>query len=420
MEGFVYYLAIAFVGGVVLNIMPCVLPVLTMKVFHLVEQVEASAATQRRHGLAYGAGVLATFAVLGGALVALQAAGSRVGWGMQFGDARFVAVMTTVIFAFALNALGVFELSVSVGTRESSGYWGSLVNGVVASIMSTPCSAPFLGSAAGFALGGAAPWQTMVIFVTIGVGLAAPFVLFSFVPGASRLLPRPGLWMETFKQLMGFSLIATAAWLLGVVMKQNSVDAAIGFVRFLVVVAVAAWAVGRFGSAIYGSRQRLAVLAIAVAMVGGGAFGFVRLEPPAPAASSVAAAAALDGPAVVDDRIAWREFDSEVVMASLAAGRPVFMDYTADWCMNCKTNERLFIETPEVRAALVESGVLPMQADLTVENEEIRSWLEPFPYSGIPVYVVYLPDQTYDLLPQVITTQLVVSRLQAAASRFPQ
>lgn len=419
-ESFGFVIVMAFIGGLILNIMPCVLPVLTMKVFHLIQHAEDDAASHRMHGFAYGAGVMVTFIALALFLVTLRQAGDYVGWGMQFSDPGFVAVMVTVVFVFGLNALGVFDFEVAVQTEQRGGYVGSFINGIVASIMATPCSAPFLGSAAGFAMSAPA-WQMIVIFMVIGAGLAFPFVLFSFVPAAGRLLPKPGAWMETFKQLMGFTLMGAAVWLFGVLVTQTSSESSNGFLWFLFVVALAVWAIGRFGGAIHSEGRRYAVRGIAVGISVLAAFSLIDIQPPdRSAATGAMGYDAAD--AIVDGEIEWRSFDSQVVVETLAAGRPVFMDYTADWCMNCKANERLFIEVDRIREVLVETNILPMKADLTIENDEIRAWLEPFPYSGIPVYVVYLPGGetiTYDLLPQAITTEMLAERLLTASEQFP-
>ena len=424
-ESFGFILLMAFVGGLILNIMPCVLPVLTMKVFHLIEHADDDASSHRKHGLAYGAGVLTLFLVLAGVLVALRQAGEYVGWGMQFSDPGFVAVMVTVVFVFGLNALGVFDFEVAVQSDQRAGYFGSFVNGLVASIMSTPCSAPFLGSAAGFAMSAPA-WQMFVIFLTIGLGLAAPFVVFSFIPAAGKMLPRPGAWMETFKQLMGFTLMGAAVWLFGVLVTQTSPDSSKGFLWFLFAVALAVWAVGRFGGAIHSETRRIVIRLAAVGVAAVAGAGLIDLQPPDRGSAEVFAEGAdrYDaGDALSCGEIDWRPFDSDVIMDTLASNRPVFVDYTADWCMNCKANERLFIEVDRIREVFAETQILPMKADLTVENDEIRAWLQPFPYSGIPVYVVYLPGGetiTYDLLPQAITTSMVADRLLAAAADFPE
>lgn len=413
---FLVHLGTAFVGGLILNVMPCVLPVLAMKVFHVMEHADDDAASHRAHGIAYAAGVLGTFLALAIGLLAVKAGGSLVGWGMQFSNPAFVASMVCIIFVFALNALGVFEIAIAMQSKEErGGYAGSVMNGVIASIMSTPCSAPMVGSAAAVALSASAAWQTLAIFLVMGLGLAAPFLVFSFAPGLSKFLPRPGAWMETFKHLMGFTLLAAAVWLFGVFMRQTSTDSAQGLLVFLFALGVSAWAYGRFGGLSAGTTRRWVVRgALSVALIASGST-FLKFEPREVAAQAVVETEL----SVVDDEIQWRQFDSALVMETLATGRPVFMDYTADWCVNCKANERLFIDTERVRQALTDTQILPMQADLTVENEEIRRWLEPFPYSGIPVYVIYLPDQTYDLLPQVLTVDLLEERLLAAGARFP-
>ncbi len=414
---FALNVALAFLGGAILNVMPCVLPVLTMKVFHLMEQADQDPGSHRLHGIAYGIGVVGTFVGFAALVLFLRASGDMVGWGMHFANPVFVATMTAVVFVFGLNALGVFEFSVALHEgAPRQGYVGSAVNGVVASIMSTPCSAPFLGTAAGFALASGAPWwQTLVIFIVIGCGLASPFVVLSFVPALGRLLPRPGAWMETFKHLMGFTLMAATVWLFSVLQQQTASSSSSYFLAFLLIVAMAAWAVGRFGGPIHGALRRYGVRVAAIAAVVLGGVSFIDLQPPSVSAVTVTA----DEPVVVDDRINWVPFDSNVVLATLDAGRPVFMDYTADWCANCKANERLFIEVPEVRNALVQTQILPVKADLTVENVEIQRWMEPFPVAGIPVYVIYFPDRTYDLLPQTITTELLTTRLEAASERYP-
>jgi thiol:disulfide interchange protein len=406
----------AFLGGMILNVMPCVLPVLTMKVFHLIEHAKEDARTHKLHGIAYAAGILATFVVFALFVLGVRATGESFNWGMQFTNPGFVATLTTVVFVFGLNGLGVFEFSVSVQSEQKGGLAGSFINGIVASIMATPCSAPFLGTAAGFALAGdAAWWHTMSVFVMIGFGLASPFVLVSFVPAVGRVLPKPGAWMETFKHLMGFTLIGAALWLFSVLQQQISTDGATGFLIFLFCVSVGVWAIDRFGGPIHGLVRRYAVRVVAIAAMAYVGTQFIDLTPPVRHAVVVSPT----GPVVVDERINWVPFDSAMVADMRAANRPVFIDYTADWCANCKTNERLFIEVPEIRAILERTQILPMKADLTVENDEINEWLEPFPYAGIPVYAIYLPDGSVDLLPQAITTELLAGRLEAASALWP-
>ena len=365
------YLGAAFLGGIILNIMPCVLPVLTMKVFHIVERGAEDPAGNRRHGLAYSAGVIVSFIVFASGVIAIRASGDLVGWGMQFQNPAFVATLTVLMVILALNALGVFEFAISLNVKDDDGGYGaSFANGIVASVMATPCSAPFLGTAAAFALGSGTPsWVTMLIFVFIGLGLAFPFALISFIPAVSSVLPRPGNWMVTFKMLMGFSLLAAAVWLYGVLMGQVTRDSAMWFLGFLLVVGIAVWIIDHFGGFQYSTGRRMGVRAGAMGLVAAAAMTMVQFEAPEPVeAQGVTGAAA---PVIKNDKINWSGFSPFRVALENKRKRPVFMDYTADWCLNCKTNEKLFIETAEVRAALQTMDILPMVADWTNEDEKI-------------------------------------------------
>jgi thiol:disulfide interchange protein DsbD len=409
-------LGAAFVGGVILNVMPCVLPVLAMKVFHMIEHAGDDRRSHHRHGMAYIAGVLTTFAVFALAVVLLRRSGEAVGWGMHFQNPSFLAVLVSVIFAFGLNALGVFEISFSLRAEQGKGgYMDSFVNGVVASIMSTPCSAPFLGSAAIFALGAeTSDVQTFVILSMVGVGLAFPFGLVSFIPAVARVLPRPGAWMETFKHLMGFSLLGAAVWLFGTMVRQLDDSSIKGFTAFLLVLGMGLWVIGHFGDATAPTlRRRLVTLAAAagVAIFG---WRYVELRVETIDHGYVEGAGV-----VVDDRINWAPFEVERIEAALASQRPVFMDYTADWCANCKANERLFIEVPRFRRLLEQTQILPVKADMTNEQPVIQEWLNRLGRSGIPAYVIYFPDGTFDLLPTQITSAILEERIEEASHRYP-
>lgn len=410
-------LGAAFLGGLILNIMPCVLPVLTMKVFHVVEHAGDDRKTFRMHGLAYTAGILAAFLLLGLGVVALRASGELVGWGMQFQNPAFVAAMTGLMVVFGLNSLEVFEFTVSLrGDVGGHGYLSSFLNGVVACAMSTPCSAPFLGTAATFALAAGTPWwETLLLFAGIGLGLAAPFLLVSFVPALAKVLPRPGPWMIHFKKLMGFTLLGAAVWLYGVLLKQVGPDAGQKFLGFTLVLAASLWAVGTFGGIMESSRRRAVVRALALAATVLGGAWLLDLRPSAPAMAEVA-----PGQEVVKDgKIAWAPFDSARVAAELKRGRPVFIDYTADWCANCKANEKAFIEVSRIREVFQGTNILPMKADLTRDNEEIWQWISKLDRSAIPVYAIYMPDGQIDLLPVAITTEMLAERLETASRRFP-
>jgi len=418
----------AFVGGVILNIMPCVLPVLTMKVFHMVGQRGASVTEHRRHGVAYTLGVMLAFSVFAVMVIAMRVSGQAMGWGMQFQNPTFIAGVTALMVALGLNALGVFELSVSLaGGPSGDGLGASFGNGVVAALMATPCSAPFLGTAAAFALGSSAVWwQTLLVFEIIALGLAAPFLAISFLPRHAAALPRPGEWMNTFKKLMGFTLLGAAVWLFGVLQKQVALDSSHTFLVFLLALSIGLWAIGHFGGPAKSAKSRMGVRIAVVLTLSMLVSQTLDLRPRQRNATAsvarpfAAEAAAVDcSPAVVDERINWVDFNSSRVALAAAQGRPVFMDYTADWCLNCKTNEKLVLETDAVRSALVRAAVLPMKADWTNEDEEIGRWLDKLGRSGIPAYVIYNPDGDFDLLPEVVTKALVVERLDRAGQRFP-
>jgi thiol:disulfide interchange protein len=417
---FLGLLGLAFLGGLVLNVMPCVLPVLTLKAFHVFENAHGGRAKQRTQGVGYLAGTASAFFIFGAAVVALRATGQRLGWGLQFQHPPFLAALTTIVFAFSLNALGVFELRVSSQhDGQGEGFWAAVANGWFAALMATPCSAPFLGTAAGFALGSdAAFWQTELIFITIGLGLAAPFFLLTFVPALSRRLPRPGAWMETFKKLMGFSLLGTAVWLFGVFNRLVSPESSTLFLGFLLLLAACLWAVEHFGGLSESAARRFGVRAAALALLALGGWRMVRFERHAKP-DEIATLAPNKGAPVVDGRINWQPFSAAQLDQALAQGQPVFVDFTADWCASCKTNEAVFLESDPVRKALERTQILPMKADLTEENDALWERVTKLGRNGLPVYVVYYPGGQYDLLPIAITADTVVRSLDGASQKYP-
>jgi thiol:disulfide interchange protein DsbD len=407
----------AFLGGLILNVMPCVLPVISLKLFSLVGSAEKSAGAQRRAGLAFTGGVLASFALLAVGVAVVKASFGSVGWGFQFQSPTYVAALTTIVFAFGLSLFGVFEIpafgaDAAASATDREGLAGSFLFGMFATLLATPCSAPFLGTAVGFAFGQPMPVVFLFLMV-IGLGLAAPFLVIAFVPGLFRMLPRPGAWMEVFKQLMGFTLIGTAIWLVDVLAAQVGPDRIVGFLAFLAVIGVGAWVFGRWGGVERTRRdQGLAFAgALAISLVGGWLFLDLDLDESEECDDGALAAAAELSYA---EEIPWQRFSGERL--AQAAGTPLFIDFTADWCLTCKVNERTVIETEAVRGAMERCGMVALKADWTRRDEEITSWLTRYGKAGVPFYLVVPPTGTDHAipLPEVITTSSLVSTIEQA------
>ncbi|MCF8505484.1 MAG: thioredoxin family protein [Caulobacter sp.] len=405
----------ALLGGLLLNLMPCVFPVLSMKAAALAGHAHEAGAA-RRQGLAYLAGVLVTFLALAGALIALKAAGAAIGWGFQLQSPVAVAALATVMLLVALNLSGVFEVGAAlqgVGGKLADGrrgLTGSFMTGVLAVVVAAPCTAPFMGPAMGFALTQSAA-VSLLIFAALGLGLAAPFVALSFAPPLLRLLPRPGAWMETLRNLLAFPMYGTAAWLVWVLAQQTGqAGLALGLAA-AVVTAFAAWLFGRAQR-----RERAPVTRwIAAGMLlaaGGLIYGLVLVPPPAPAA----------GPAPQSNRSAAADLPSEVwsperVAALRAEGRPVFVNFTAAWCVTCQVNEQVALSTTTVAEALKSSGAVYLKADWTNRDAAIAGALAEHGRAGVPLYLVYGSDGGPPvILPQLLTAGMVAEALGKAAA----
>jgi thiol:disulfide interchange protein/DsbC/DsbD-like thiol-disulfide interchange protein len=407
----------AFLGGLLLNVMPCVLPVLTLKLYGLLHQESADRSAHRTAGLAYTAGVLTSFLVLAGVVLGLRSAIGGVGWGFQFQYPPYVATLGAVVFAFALSMFGVFEIPAfganrASGATDKEGWQGHFFGGVFATLLGTPCSAPFLGPAVGFAFAQSTP-VVVAFFALIAMGLAAPFLLITWVPSLYRWLPKPGAWMETFKHVMGFSLIATAIWLTDVLVAQVGETVITGYLAFLASVAAGCWAFGHWGGVAASGGRQLAAAAVGAVVIGGGT-QFLNLAPPAEAAT--AATAQVDGLSF-EQKIPWQPFSEAAVGAS--RGKVVFIDFTAEWCLTCKVNESTVLETETVRNAMAEIGAVPLKADWTRRDPVISEWLERHGRAGVPFYLV-LPssaDAAPIALPEVITPSTVVEALRRGSGR---
>lgn len=404
-------LLFGLLGGLILNAMPCVLPVLSLKVFGLVRAAGLGRREVTSGALATAAGILVSFWALAGAAIAAKAAGSAVGWGVQFQRPGFVAFLAVVILLFTLNLWGLFEiqlpgrLAMAAGGGAREGLGGHFVSGLFATLMATPCSAPFLGTAVGFALAREA-FEVLAVFTAIGVGMALPYLLLAVAPGAARWLPKPGVWMETLKGVMGFLLAGAMIWLLYVLGNQVAPERLALVEGVLLAVGLATWLASRSP---LGSMPRRAWGALA--LVAG--LGAIAL---AAGGSAPARAGTVAGD---PGGIAWRRWDPTEAERLAAAGTPVFLDITADWCVTCKVNERLILETPEVRAALAAHGVVAMKGDWTHRDDAIGGFLASHGRYGIPFYMVYRPGREPNVLPELITKDLVISALADAASPAP-
>ncbi len=405
---------LALLGGLILNLMPCVLPVLAIKVFHIAELAHESRRRVLGHGAAYTAGVLASMLAMAAVVTALRAGGTAVGWGFQFQEPMFVAAICTLLLVFALNLFGVFEVTLqpsgpaALSRAGASPLRRSFFEGLLAVVLATPCTAPFLGTAVGFAFASSAP-VIFTIFAAIGIGLAAPYAAISLVPAWAKLLPRPGAWMIQVRRFLGFSLVATVVWLLWVVGRSLGVDAQAVLLAYLVVVAFLTW--------VYGSLQISASgrLASGFGLVGLATivFGLTELPLRLPERSAQSARSAAENAAPAP----WRPYDVAAIQAELGRGRPVFVDFTADWCITCKVNESVVLEDPRVRSEMERLKVATFKADWTLYDDEIRQVLARYGRAGVPMYLVYGPaaPREPELLPELLTVELTLDALRNAA-----
>jgi thiol:disulfide interchange protein DsbD len=400
-------LAFALAGGILLNLMPCVFPVLGIKVMGFVEHAHGEERAMRLQGWIFSAGVLASFVALAGLMLALRAGGAQLGWGFQLQSPAVVTVLAALFFVLALNLSGVFEWgafaqSMTSNVSAKGRYADAFLAGVLASVVATPCTAPFMGAAVGFTLTQSAA-TALAVFAAMGVGMAAPVLLLAYFPAVLRRLPRPGAWMETFKQVLAFPLYATVAWLTWVLGAQAGNDAILGLLAGLVLIAMAAWMFGRWEHAAAPWRAAVALILAATGVL-------VAWPGPqhAPAAAPVARAG----------EIQWQEWSPEKVAALTGEGHAVFVDFTAAWCVTCQVNKRVALGNAAVVSAFGAHDVVPMQADWTRNDPRITATLAALGRNAIPVYALYLPGEAQPrLLPEVLTPSLVlaeISRLPAA------
>ena len=392
---------LAFLGGLLLNLMPCVFPVLFLKGLALVNSGNEERHRLRAHGFVYAAGIVVSFWVLVGALLVLRAAGAKLGWGFQFQSPVFLALMAGLLFFLGLSLAGQFEIGLTLTSAGGSlaskqGYTGSFFTGVLAVIVATPCTAPFMGAAVGYALSQSVA-GTFAVFTALALGLAAPYVALTLHPAWTRWLPKPGAWMEVLRQAVSVPIFVTVIWLAWVLARAygSSVLAAV-MVGFLLL-AIAGWFLGRWP----GRRWASAVAAaIVVAVIAISAIAPGRL-----------AASGSAGDSEVPR--GWQPWSAAAVSRSLAAGQPVFVDFTASWCLSCQVNERVALTKPEVEQAFGARNVVLMKADWTRHDEAITQVLSSLGRSGVPAYALYTPGQSEpQMLPEVLTPGIVTDALE--------
>ncbi len=398
----------ALVGGFLLNLMPCVFPVLAIKVMGFA-QADTSQAQHRAAGMAYTVGVVLSFMLLGGLMLALRAAGEQLGWGFQLQSPPVVAGLALLFTLLGLNLAGVFEfgqmLPSSLATLQSRHPTVNAgLSGVLAVAVASPCTAPFMGASLGLAI--ALPvWQALLVFAAMGVGMAVPYLAASWWPGMARALPRPGAWMATFRQAMAFPMFATVIWLLWVLGQQTGIDGASSLLALLLTVAWLVWALGLSGR----TRWVLSGLALAALLWLGSSWLPLALRE-APAEPLASASPATPGTLSVGS---WRPWSEAAVQAQLAAGRPVFVDFTAAWCVTCQFNKKSTLADARVLADFAARQVVLMRADWTRRDPAITQALTALGRSGVPVYALYAPGRAPVLLSELLSVAEVQTALKA-------
>jgi thiol:disulfide interchange protein DsbD len=396
----------AFVGGLILNIMPCVLPVLSIKAMSLVKQSQQDQKQILRSSFAYTAGIVVSFIVMATAIVILKMAGENVGWGFQFQNAGFVTGLLILIFVFALSLFDVFIIrapGMQTATKASmkGGLTGSFLSGIFAVLLATPCTAPFLGAALGFAFSQSAI-MIFAIFILIGLGLAFPFILLGIWPKAIKIIPKPGEWMNIFKEIMGFLLFLTAFYLIRSLSFLVNNSDFLNLLLYLIVLGMSAWIYGRFARPEFSKRKQwiatISAILLAVSL------GFVLLDyAPADAHQTE------DNAHYPRD---WQKFSPELLAEYQNNGKSVFLDFGAEWCLTCKTNETSVLFTDKIESAFKKYDVQMLRGDNTKKNDIINEWLAKFDRAGVPLYVLFIDGKAPIVFPEIITKEMILNKLK--------
>jgi thiol:disulfide interchange protein len=394
----------AFLGGLILNLMPCVFPVLFIKALALVHSSHQEQQRLRAHSLVYTLGVLLSFWTIVAVLLVLRGAGHQLGWGFQFQSPGFVVVIALLLFFFGLSLAGQFEIGLTLagagsGLASGGGYAGSFFTGVLAVIVATPCTAPLMGAAVGYALAGSTA-VTFLVFTALALGLAAPYLLLSFNPSWTRMLPRPGAWMEVLKQATAIPVFATVIWLVWVYDQSAGATGLVALLTAFLLLAIVGWILGRWPARAAATAAAVLVGALAVCL---------------PLLASRWAPATAPATAASSGGVHWEAFTPGQVDKYRAAGRAVFVDFTASWCLSCQVNERVVLSRQDVQQRLLSSGVALVRADWSRQDEVIAQTLARLGRSGVPTYVIYPadPEAAPRILPEVLTPGIVEDALAA-------
>jgi thiol:disulfide interchange protein len=410
--GLAQFLLFGFIGGFILNLMPCVLPVISLKIFGFIQHAGQDRRRILRSGLAFVAGIFAWFIGLALLLIGLKSAGREITWAFQFTNPYFVVAMSAVVLVFALNLFGVFEISLPqfanrgvLGWTAREGDAGSFFQGVFATVLATPCTAPFLGTALGFAFTQSG-WTILLMFLAIAAGMSSPYFLLAAQPAWLRLLPRPGPWMVHVKQLMGFLLLATLLFLLAVLGAERGVEAIIWTSSFLLVLSLACWMKGAFIVPTASATSRFVSLVLVLVLVLGGGYYFIGEK--FVAAKTVSAETQTLG--------GWRPFTPQLLDVELKQGHPIFIDFTAAWCLTCKFNEANVLEASAVRDSFQRHGITKIKADWTNADPAITKILKQFGRPGVPMYVLYPGNHAEPILfPEVLTQNMILEKLETVS-----
>ncbi len=414
-RGIFTFLLFGFLGGIILNLMPCVLPVISLKIFGFIQQAGQSRQKILRSGLAFTIGIFAWFIALALLLIGLKGTGRDVTWGgFQFTNPYFVLALSVMVIVFALNLFGVFEISLPqsvtrslLSTSERQDLLGSFFQGVFATVLATPCTAPFLGTALGFAFTQSAA-VILAMFVAIAAGMSAPYLLLSAQPAWLRFVPRPGPWMLHVKQFMGFLLLATLLFLLYVLGAQRGLEGAIWASCFLLVISIACWMKGAFAVPTASAFKRGVVLVLMLLLVLGSGVYFIGDKFQSTRVAS----------GDLQLRGGWQPFTPDRLQRELEQGRTVFVDFTAAWCLTCKFNEANVLESQDVREAFQRHGIVKLKADWTNGDPAITKLLQQFGRPGVPLYVLYpAKNEEPIVFPELLTKGMVLEKLEAVGRR---